>query len=115
MAGDAPVQIEKTLTFALTASQQPFRQFWHVAEDKGGWCQSDANQSLLARGSRISSPAEHTPLGKGGSSGQPEDVPAGEAAFVIEVVWEGGVNGGEFLEISHAPEPEHEAFLSPEW
>ncbi|MEM6499113.1 MAG: hypothetical protein AAF709_20620 [Pseudomonadota bacterium] len=35
MADDAPAQIEKALTFALKAEQQPFRQFWHVAEDKG--------------------------------------------------------------------------------
>ncbi|MEQ8903627.1 MAG: hypothetical protein RID62_20645 [Roseovarius sp.] len=33
MADDAPAQIEKALTFALTAEQQPFRQFWHVADD----------------------------------------------------------------------------------
>ncbi len=35
MTDDAPAQIEKALTFALTAEQQPFRQFWHVAEDGG--------------------------------------------------------------------------------
>lgn len=35
MADDAPAQIEKALAFALTAEQQPFRQFWHVAEDGG--------------------------------------------------------------------------------
>jgi hypothetical protein len=35
MADDAPAQIEKALAFALTAEQQPFRQFWHVAEDAG--------------------------------------------------------------------------------
>lgn len=28
---DAPAQIEEALTFALTAKQQPFRQFWQVA------------------------------------------------------------------------------------
>ncbi|MFQ6550257.1 hypothetical protein AADZ90_020105 [Aestuariibius sp. 2305UL40-4] len=33
LADDAPAQIEKALTFALTADGQPFRQFWHVAED----------------------------------------------------------------------------------
>jgi predicted N-acetyltransferase YhbS len=27
---DAPTQIEKALTSALTADRQPFRQFWHV-------------------------------------------------------------------------------------
>ena len=35
MADDAPAQIEKALIFALTAEQQPFRQFWHVADDEG--------------------------------------------------------------------------------
>lgn len=35
MADDAPAQIKKALTFALTAEQQPFQQFWHVAEDGG--------------------------------------------------------------------------------
>lgn len=35
MADDAPAQIEKALGFALTAKQQPFRQFWHVADDGG--------------------------------------------------------------------------------
>ena len=35
MADDAPAQIEKALTFALTAEQQPFQQFWQVAEDGG--------------------------------------------------------------------------------
>ena len=35
MANDAPAQIEKALTFALTAVQQPFQQIWQVAEDDG--------------------------------------------------------------------------------
>lgn len=32
---DAPAQIKKALTFAMTAKQQPFQQFWLVAEDGG--------------------------------------------------------------------------------
>lgn len=35
MADDAPAQIEKALTVALTADQQPFHQIWQVAEDGG--------------------------------------------------------------------------------
>jgi hypothetical protein len=35
MADDAAGQIEKALTFALTAEAQPFRQIWQVAEDGG--------------------------------------------------------------------------------
>lgn len=32
MAADAPEQIEKTLTFALTSGQPPFRQIWQVSK-----------------------------------------------------------------------------------
>ena len=35
MAADAPAQIEKALTFALTSEQQPFRQIWQVSEHDG--------------------------------------------------------------------------------
>lgn len=35
MAADAPAQIEKALSFALTAEQQPFRQIWLVSELDG--------------------------------------------------------------------------------
>lgn len=35
MAEDAPSQIEKALTFALTAEQQPVRQIWQVADEGG--------------------------------------------------------------------------------
>ena len=38
MAEDAAAQIEKALTFALTAEQQPFQQFWQVADDSGKIC-----------------------------------------------------------------------------
>lgn len=34
-----------------------------------------------------------------------EDVP-GEAAFLVEVVEDGGAEGGDVLETSHAPETE---------
>lgn len=35
MADDAVLQIEEALKFALTAEQQPFRQFWQVADEGG--------------------------------------------------------------------------------
>lgn len=35
MAEDAPAQIEKALTFALTSERQPFRQIWQVSEHDG--------------------------------------------------------------------------------
>ncbi len=35
IADDASAQIEEALAFALTAENQPFRQFWQVAEERG--------------------------------------------------------------------------------
>ena len=35
VADDAAAQVEKAVTFALTAERQPFRQFWQVAEEGG--------------------------------------------------------------------------------
>lgn len=46
MADDAPAQIGKALTFALTAEQQPFRQFWQVA-DAGGQVTGVIHSMLL--------------------------------------------------------------------
>lgn len=46
MADDAPAQIGKALTFALTAEQQPFRQLWQVA-DAGGQVTGVIHSMLL--------------------------------------------------------------------
>lgn len=35
MTADAAAQIERAVTFALTAERQPFRQVWQVAEEEG--------------------------------------------------------------------------------
>ncbi|MDO6588846.1 hypothetical protein DS901_14360 [Loktanella sp. D2R18] len=59
MAEDAPAQIEKALTFALTAEQQPFRQIWQVADDDG-WIGGVVHSMLLP-----------VPPIYGGSSGEP--------------------------------------------
>jgi hypothetical protein len=36
-------------------------------------------------------------------------------AFLIEMVLDRGVNGGEFLQRLHASKPEHRTLSSPEW
>ncbi len=51
-----------------------------------------------------------TPLGKSGGPGQLEDASAGERSFLVEVIEDGGMDGGEFLQTSHAPETLHRAF-----
>ncbi len=59
--------------------------------------------------------AELTPLGERGGAVQLEDVSTVEVAFLIEVVEDGGVDGGEGLQTSHAPETEHGPFSSSQW
>jgi len=78
-------------------------------------CQTNANQSQFAEERRISGRAKLTPFGKRGGSVELEDASAGEAAFVVEVVVDGGVNSGEFLQTSHAPEPKHRPLASSQW
>ena len=58
-------------------------------EDMRWFCQTNANQSQFVRTVRISGGAELTPLGESGSSAPFEDLSAGEAAFLVEVVVDG--------------------------
>ena len=55
------------------------------------------------------------PLSKGDSSIDLADIPAGEAALQIEVVVDGGVDGGGLLQTSHATKPMHRPFSSSRW
>ena len=68
----------------------------------GNWrcCQTNANRSQLADGDEVSGHAQPTPLGKSGGAVQLETVSAVEVAFLVEVVMDGGVDGGEFLQTS---------------
>jgi hypothetical protein len=49
-------------------------------------------------------------LGESGGAVRLEDGVGGEAAFLVEVVEDGRVNGCELLQRSHAPEAEHGPF-----
>ena len=53
-----------------------------------------------------------TPLGQGGGPGLFEDIAAVEMAFVVEVVVDRGMDGGEFLQGLYVPEPGHCRFPS---
>ena len=50
------------------------------------------------------------PLGESGGSVQLEVVSGIEVSLLVEVVADRGMNGGEFLQTSYAPEPEHGTF-----
>jgi hypothetical protein len=62
----------------------------------------------------ISSRTEHAPLGESGGTILSEILAAVEMAFLVEVVMDGGMDGGEFLQTSHASETQHRSFSSSE-
>ena len=80
-----------------------------------GCCQTNANQCQFGRGRGLSGRAELTPLGKGCGAIDFEGVPAGEAAFLVEVIVDGRMDGGEGLQTSHSSEPEHRSLSSSQW
>jgi hypothetical protein len=55
------------------------------------------------------------PLSQSRGAVQLEFISAGEVMFLVEVVVNGGVNGGELLQTSHPPEADHSPFPSSEW
>ena len=57
---------------------------------------------------------ELTPLGKCSGAVELDIVPWAAGVSQIEVVVDGGMDGGAFLEASHPPETEHLMFSSPE-
>ena len=81
-----------------------------------GWSrphhQTNANRSQLADDDEVSGHAQPTPLGKSGGAVSLKVVSAVEVAFLVEVVMDGGVDGSEFLQTSHASETQHRSFSS---
>jgi len=91
----------------------PFKALSEV-NPAGGWCQTNANQSPLGERGCPLSRAETAPLSESGGAFGLEEGSAGEAAFLVEMVEDGGVDRGEFLQASHAPKPQHRSLSSSE-
>ena len=85
-----------------------------LAELQAGCCQTNANQSLFRQVRSISVGAERPPLGQSGGTVVLEVLTSGEAAILVEVVRDRGVDGGEELKSLHSPEAEHGPLSSPE-
>src|SRR5665809_108018 len=75
--------------------------------------QTKANQTAKCA-KRIASACQLTPLGQRGEAVLLEDVAAVEAAIVVEVIVDRGVDGGEFLQGLDVPEFRHCPFPSSE-
>lgn len=78
-------------------------------------CQTGSNQSPQGQDSCPLCRAETAPLGESGCAVGLEDGSAGETAFLVEMVRDGGVDGGELLKTSHPPKTEHRPLPSSEW
>ena len=72
-----------------------------------GWCQTNPHWSLVGQGRRPLFGAKAAPLGESSIAVQFEIGAGVEAAFLVEVVVDRGMYGGEFLQCSHPPEAEH--------
>ncbi len=79
-----------------------------------GCCQTNSNQSQFAAKTANLSGTKLTPLAKSGGAGQLEGVSTGLRSFLVEVVVDGGMDGGEFLQTSHAFETQHRTFAPSE-
>ena len=80
-------------------------------QDIQGHCQTNLNRPAKDAGSRRSR-GELPPLGQGGRAVLLEDVAAIEVAFVIEMIVDRGVDGGEFLQGLDVPELCHRPLSS---
>ncbi len=76
-----------------------------------GCCPTNSNQSQCAAETANLSGTNLTPLGKSGSACRLEGVPAGERSFLVEVIVDPGMDGGELLQTWHAPEPLYGALM----
>ena len=77
-------------------------------------CQTNANQSLVWQGYCPLCGAETAPLRESGGAIRLEVISLGETALLVEMVEDRGMDGGELLKTSHAPETLHRAFSSSE-
>ena len=77
------------------------------------WCQTKTDRSQRTGLDPISS-RKLTPFGQGLSTVFLKFFTAVEMAFEVEVVVNGGLDGGELLKTSHRPEPRHGFFSPPQ-
>ena len=78
-------------------------------------CQTNANQSQFTAKRRNPSRTKLAPSGESDGSGEFKIISAVESAFLVEMVMEGGVDNGEVLQSSHAPEAQHRPLPSSKW
>ena len=68
-----------------------------IVEAVKRWCQTNANSSQISSDDSLLGCKKAAPLSENGGAGQLEAGSRGEAAFLVEVVVDRGVNGCELL------------------
>ena len=85
-----------------------------LGESGGGCWQTNSNQSPLGQQDCPLFGTKTAPLSESGGTSSLEVRSAGETAFLVEVVRDRGMDGGEFLKTSHPPETKHRPLASSE-
>ncbi len=83
-----------------------------VSEIARRCCQTNANRPQLADDDEVSGHTEPTPFGESGGAVSLKVASAVGVALLVEVVMDGGVDGSELLQTSHASETQHRSFSS---
>ncbi len=78
-------------------------------------CQTNANWSQFTLKCNISGRTELPPFNKRCGAVQLEVLAAVKVTFLIEMVVDGRVNGGELLQTSHSSETLHRSLSSSQW
>ena len=112
----------KSLHRPLTPSERQMRVLCPIVEPAAGFlpicrpgsCQTDSNWSHQGQDGVPLRRTEIAPLSKSCGAVSLENVPAGEAAFLVEMVEDRGVDGCEFLQTSHPPKALHRPLPSSE-
>jgi hypothetical protein len=85
---------------------------WGCHLQARGWCQTNQNSLRFARRRQNSGRAEPAPLSKCDVAAGLENSSWSKVAFLVEVVMNRALYGGEFLQTSHLPKAKHRPFPS---
>jgi len=119
--GSQVADIERRFfTIEANIGQCAFRAFFGSARQHGlelyiGCWQTNSNSSPLGQWHCPLCREKIAPLGESSGTVPFENIATGEAAFLVEVVRDGGVDGGDLLKTSHPPEAEHRALPPSKW
>ena len=86
-----------------------------ISSNSCGWCQTNGNPSQFTAERRLQTAQSRRHSARAAARFCLKFGSGVEAALLVEVVVDGGVDGGELLQTSHPPEAQHRPLPSSEW